>query len=333
MTWRNRRGQGETAGAPDVGWNGGETRSSRGRRRSVAALLVLFVFGAVLASAATSGVRVQKPPASVCLGSKIKVGAKYRGSPGARRTFRVSIMDPTKKRVFAKKAKATKRGRYWRFAPSKAGTHRIQYRTPRGKRNFKTQVAACEAPAVQPSPAPPPPPSPTMPPSPPPSPPPPPPPPPPGCGAEVCLSDNDSDGVLFNVTNQKPAVNTVSCIEVTYLGSLDAIVKLYTTTPSPPASSQHINLAIEKGTSDTSAFPNCGSFTAQATIFSGNVHDFINTKNSYANGITVNPGVATKWVTGDSLVFRFTVSVQDVNAAQGATSGIHQFTWEAQDIP
>jgi len=146
----------------------------------------------------------------------------------------------------------------------------------------------------------------------------------------VTLTDNDSGAVLYSVTNQKPGTDTVKCIELTYSGSLDADVKLYT--PSTvDASAQYINLTIEKGTSDTSTFPNCGTFTSEATIYNGTLADFAATKNSYANGILAFPGAQTAWAEDDTLVYRFTLSVQDDNAAQGASSGLHTFTWEARN--
>ena len=146
----------------------------------------------------------------------------------------------------------------------------------------------------------------------------------------VTLTDNDSGAVLYNVSNQKPGVNTVKCIKLTYSGSLDADVKLYTPS-SVNASAQYINLTIEKGTSDTAVFPNCGTFTSQATIFSGTLAGFAAAKSSYANGILVFPGAQTAWAQNDTLVYRFTLSVQDDNAAQGASSGLHTFTWEARN--
>lgn len=144
----------------------------------------------------------------------------------------------------------------------------------------------------------------------------------------VTLADNDSGAVLYSVTNQKPGVSTVRCIKLTYTGSLDSEVRLYTSSAVNP-SAQYINLTIEKGTSDTAVFPNCGTFTSEATIFSGNLASFASTKNSYANGIPTFPGAQTKWAQNDTLVYRFTLSVQDDNAAQGASSGLHTFTWEA----
>ena len=146
----------------------------------------------------------------------------------------------------------------------------------------------------------------------------------------VTLADNDSGAVLYSVSNQKPGVNTVRCIKLTYSGSLDADVKLYT--PSTVnASAQYISLTIEKGTSDSSTFPSCGTFTSQATVYNGTLANFAATKNSYASGILAFPGAQTAWAQNDTLVYRFTVSVQDDNAAQGASSGLHTFTWEARN--
>lgn len=143
----------------------------------------------------------------------------------------------------------------------------------------------------------------------------------------VTLGDNDADGVLYSVSNQKPGVNTVKCIKLTYTGSLDATVKLYTNS-TINASASNMNLTIDKGTSDTSTFPNCGVFNLEATIYNGTLKAF-DANNSYANGVAAFPGGATKWVATDTLVYRFTVSVTDAGA--GATSGSHNFIWEAQN--
>ncbi|HYH27450.1 MAG TPA: TasA family protein [Actinomycetota bacterium] len=148
----------------------------------------------------------------------------------------------------------------------------------------------------------------------------------------VAIGDNDLDGALYELsaTPQKPGQNVVKCVKVTYTGNLDADVKLYTTS-SVNAASQYVNLTVDKGTSDTSTFPNCGTFDSEATIFSGTLKGFADTKNSYDNGIAANPGSSTKWSSGNSLVYRFTLSVQDVTAAQGADTGSHGFTFEARN--
>lgn len=148
----------------------------------------------------------------------------------------------------------------------------------------------------------------------------------------VVIGDNDADTALYNLTNQKPGTSTVQCVKLTYTGSLAADVKLYT--PSTlNAGAQYINVTVEKGTVETPepAYPGCGTYTAQGTVYSGTLQGLATAHNTWANGAAVYPGAQTSWATNDALVFRFTVSVQDTNAAQGATSGTHSFTWEARN--
>src|SRR5207302_10790457 len=118
--------------------------------------------------------------------------------------------------------------------------------------------------------------------------------------------------------------------------SLAADVHLYTTS-TVNAVGQYINLSVEKGTSAGSpAFPNCGTFTSEATVYNGTLSDFASTKGSYANGVSSYPGSQTAWNNGDSSVYRFTLSLQDDNNANGGSggalaSGSHSFTWEARN--
>ena len=150
----------------------------------------------------------------------------------------------------------------------------------------------------------------------------------------VAIGDNDVGGVMFNLSNQKPGVTTSKCIKVTYTGSLDSTVKMYT--PSTPgAGAQYINLTITPGTQTTSTFPDCNSSTftpvTGAPTFSGTVQSFDTAHTSFSNGFASNPLNGTKWVTNDALVYKIDMSVQDNNAAQNATSGSIQFNWEAQN--
>jgi hypothetical protein len=150
----------------------------------------------------------------------------------------------------------------------------------------------------------------------------------------VVIGDNDGvTGVMYAVSNQKPSVPTVKCIKVTYTGSLDADVKLYTTTTTIPAAATNLTLTIDKGTSDTSTFPTCGTFTSQATIYTGSLRGFQTSHNAWSNGVAAYPGAATKWTGGsnEDLWYRFTVTAND--SANGLDSGLHQFTWEAQNQP
>lgn len=147
----------------------------------------------------------------------------------------------------------------------------------------------------------------------------------------VVLGDNDGETLpLYTLTGQKPGQNTVKCIKVSYTGTLDANVKLYATY-AVPAGGQYVNLTIDKGTSDTSVFPNCGTFTSEATIYTGTLSDFAS-KVDFGTGVGANPGAAPKWVANESLVYRFSVSVADNDSAQGLNIAAHGFKWEARNI-
>ncbi len=147
----------------------------------------------------------------------------------------------------------------------------------------------------------------------------------------VTIGDNDANAALYTLTNQKPGVTTDRCIRVTYTGSLDADVKLYSSAIAG-VGANYVNLTVTPGTQGGApVFPSCTGFTADAgpALYNGVASGFPTT---YGTGIADNPGtVATKWATGDSVVYRFSTSVQDNNLAQGATTGTHSFTWEAQN--
>jgi predicted ribosomally synthesized peptide with SipW-like signal peptide len=147
----------------------------------------------------------------------------------------------------------------------------------------------------------------------------------------VTIADNDAGAALYALTNQKPGVITDRCIKLTYSGSLDSDVKLYSSTVGG-IGANYVNLTVSPGTvSGSPAFPSCTGFTSDggAPLYSGVESAF---PTSYATGIADNPGtVATKWATGDTVVYRFSTSVQDTNLAQGATTGTHSFTWEARN--
>jgi hypothetical protein len=148
----------------------------------------------------------------------------------------------------------------------------------------------------------------------------------------VTVADNDAGTVMWNVTNQEPtSPAVVRCIRVTYTGSLAAAVRLYTTT-APSALDPFLNVTVEKGSMPVATvFPNCTGFASEATIApAGTLQVFKTTRTGWANGIAAFPGVQTTWNPGNSLVYRFTVQMQDTFAAQGLT-GLVSFTWEAQN--
>lgn len=146
----------------------------------------------------------------------------------------------------------------------------------------------------------------------------------------VYLADNDAGSAMYNVTGQKPGDTTVKCIRLTYTGSLAADVKLYTSS-TVNALGSYVDLSIDKGTMPGgTTFPNCTGFSVESTIYSGTVQGFKNSNNTYANGAAAYPGSQTKWIQNDTLVYRFTVSLQNNTGAQGLTSTT-SFTWEARN--
>ena len=149
----------------------------------------------------------------------------------------------------------------------------------------------------------------------------------------VALGDNDGATVMWDVANQLPtSAAIVRCIRVTYTGSLPAGVRLYTNTAASGLD-PHLNITVEKGSMPVpTVFPNCGGFTSEATISPvGTLQAFKTARGGWANGLPAFPGVQTRWNTGNSLVYRFTVQMQNVFAAQGLT-GLVAFTWEAQNL-
>lgn len=150
----------------------------------------------------------------------------------------------------------------------------------------------------------------------------------------VELADNDGDSALYSLTNAKPGASQASCIKVTYSGSLDASVRLYTPSTIEPLGTS-VNLKIEPGTQASSTFPSCTDFTPDAggALYDGTLSAFAAAHSTFANGLADNPGVATKWTSGDSVVYRVTatLSASAPNSAQGQTTGTHLLRWEAQN--
>jgi len=150
----------------------------------------------------------------------------------------------------------------------------------------------------------------------------------------VYIEDNDAGSAMYTVANQKPGDTVQACILLTYRGTLPADVHLYTTSAINPVG-QYIDLTVEKGTG-SGAFPSCTGFTAESTIYTGTLSNFAATANTYASGVAAYPGAQTQWNQNDTLVYRFTLTLQDDNNANGGaggplSSGVHSFTWEAQN--
>ncbi len=151
----------------------------------------------------------------------------------------------------------------------------------------------------------------------------------------VTIGDNDSNQALYSVSGQKPGdPGSTSCIKVTYTGSLDSDVKIYST-GTIGSLGQYVDLTITPGTQASPSFPDCTGFTADGSgdIYSGTLQDFASSHSSYANGLADYPGSSSAWTTNDSVVYRFQVTLQSgaPDSAQGLSVGSHSYTWEARN--
>jgi hypothetical protein len=145
----------------------------------------------------------------------------------------------------------------------------------------------------------------------------------------VAISDNDAGAALYQIPAATPGVPVVKCIQVTYTGSLDSTVSLYSSAVG--AIGPFVDLVIDKGTG-MAGFPDCTGFSSQGNLFTGTLGGFAGGHTNFATGSVVAPGAQTVWHQNDVLVYRFTLTLQNVPGANGQVSGSHSFTWEAQNV-
>lgn len=146
----------------------------------------------------------------------------------------------------------------------------------------------------------------------------------------VAIGDNDGGSTaLYTSANNKPGTAVVSCISVTYTGSLASQVKLYASTGITGGTA--LNLKVERGTKTTGSFPACGDFAATSTAYDGALAAFPTTQPAGVDG----KDAAATWATNDTVAYRFTVTVVDDGTPNAHTtvtsSGSHDFTWEARN--
>jgi len=148
----------------------------------------------------------------------------------------------------------------------------------------------------------------------------------------VAISDNDMGGAVIGLpAGSRPTDSDAGCVTVTYEGSLPATVRLYATvTASGPSLAPHLTTTVTRGSGGTPS--DCSGFTpdgvdygygTNGVVFQGKLSAF---PASYASGIA-NPPAA--WTTGESHTFRFDVSLDNDQAAQGLDAE-SEFFWEAR---
>jgi hypothetical protein len=145
----------------------------------------------------------------------------------------------------------------------------------------------------------------------------------------VEIGDNDANATLYTATNQKPGDAVVSCITVTYTGSLAAAVKLYVS--AGITNGTEFNLKVERGTQTTGAYPLCGDFAMSSIAYDGALGSFPTTYGTGRDG----KDAAAAWATGNSISYRFTITQNDDTTPNAhilaKSSGAHTFTWEARN--
>jgi hypothetical protein len=145
--------------------------------------------------------------------------------------------------------------------------------------------------------------------------------------AAVDLTDNDSGTAMFaNVTGLMPGTNVDRCIDVTYTGSVDPTAVLLYVNAAPTGSlAPYLNLTIDIGTDTADPFRTCTGFAASANVYTGTLSGFASSHANYAAGLSTWDPVGSP----ETRTFRFRISVQDNDAAEGLTSTFG-FSWETR---
>jgi hypothetical protein len=148
----------------------------------------------------------------------------------------------------------------------------------------------------------------------------------------VALSDNDAGSSMFSVTGAQPGQSWTRCIKVAYHGTVPADVHLYMQNSSGPLA-PYVNIEITQGNQATSTFPGCTAFTPDTTgvIFSGPAYSPV--QGSWDYGLPVTPVGNAVWDQGESLVFRFTATLDPAtpDSFQNSSIGTSTVVWEARN--
>lgn len=143
----------------------------------------------------------------------------------------------------------------------------------------------------------------------------------------VSIVDDDSGSVMFNVSGMVPNDTAVNCIVVTYQGDIttSSPIQLYRSGANTGTGlDQYLDLDIDIGTGGS--FGDCTGFSSTSTLFNNTLQNFAATHLDFASA------QSTAWTptgSGQTRTFRFTLTLQDDNAAQGLSAGFG-FTWEAR---
>jgi hypothetical protein len=151
----------------------------------------------------------------------------------------------------------------------------------------------------------------------------------------VYLTDNDNGSAVVSLTTAKPGDASTGCIRVLYTGSLASTVRLYGTISG--ALAPYLTLTVTRGTDSAPSFGSCTNFTPDATNYVGQGAGVVYTgllsayPTAYAGGLVdPTPGSPETWDTNEAHSYKFTVTLNDDNNAQGKTAS-STFVWEARN--
>jgi hypothetical protein len=146
----------------------------------------------------------------------------------------------------------------------------------------------------------------------------------------VVIGDNDGGTALYQMFAQVPGHPVDRCITVVYTGTVDSTVRLHASPVGPLG--DHLALTVTAGTlpADTT-YPDCTGFTAGSVELDSTLGAFASARTDWATGLAVTPPGKASWSNGDTVVYRFRLTLA-ATASQGATTGEHSFTWEARSL-
>jgi hypothetical protein len=142
----------------------------------------------------------------------------------------------------------------------------------------------------------------------------------------VSLADDDSGTAMFSLGSLKPGDSSTKCIELNYTGSLASTIKLYGAIGGGTSLGQYLTVTITSGTPGT--FADCSTFTG-TQLYTGTLANFASTYANWSNGLADANFAPDS--SGDTRAYKFVVTLQDNNSAQGLTATSTSFTWEAQN--
>jgi len=152
----------------------------------------------------------------------------------------------------------------------------------------------------------------------------------------VALTDNDAGASVFTLAGMAPGDSVEGCVRVTYTGTLPAAVRLYGSTGGSGLDA-YLALTVTRGGGLSGSSGACAGFTPDAVdyagrgggvVYQGTLADYAD---SFGDGLGDAPDASEVWTAGESHDYRFSVTLADVNGAQGRDAS-QAFTWEARSL-